>query len=116
MSAITFTFLSFLLLFAMTLRLIRLRRLNFKYSVAWISLTALALLFGIAPGFLNALVKSVGFSTASNFVLFLAVLFLAMVSLQMSVGLSRLEQRLEAIAREIALSGVALDEEEISET
>lgn len=107
MSAITFTFLSLLSLFAITLRLIRVKKLNFRYSVAWISITALALIFGITPGFLNSLTKIFGFSTASNFVLFIAILFLAMVALQLSVGLSRIEQRLEVMAREIALSGVS---------
>ena len=107
MSAVTFTFLSLLLLLSITFRLIRVKKLNFKYSVAWISITFLALVFGTIPGFLNSLVKFFGFTTASNFVLFIAVFFLAMVALQLSVGLSRIEQRLEVVAREIALSGVS---------
>ena len=115
MSAITFTFLSLLSLFALTLRLIRVKKLNFKYSVAWISLTALALVFGMTPGFLSALVAFFGFSTASNFVLFIAVLFLAMVALQLSVGVSRIEQRLEVVAREIALNGVSKGEKDPNE-
>jgi hypothetical protein len=105
-SAVTFAFLSLLVLFVITLRLIRIKKLNFKYSVAWTSLTAVALVFGLTPQFLDSFARFVGFSTSSNFVLFVAVLFLALVALQLSVGLSRIEQRIETVAREIALSGV----------
>jgi hypothetical protein len=105
MGGIIFTVVCFALLLVLALRLVRRKKLAFKYAVAWTTFTSVALVFGLVPNLLTNISQALGFVQPSNLFFVVAIFTLAALTLQLSVGVSRLDQRVEAIAREIALKG-----------
>lgn len=84
------------------LNLIRREKMSFKYAVTWLAASSLALLFSIKEIWLQAISKWVGFALPSNFVFFLLLIFVLLLSLLLTLYINEQNNRTEALAQTIA--------------
>ena len=89
---------------ALVIDLMRRSVLREKYAVVWL-LTALTFIaFSIWPTFASRISSSLGFETPSNFVFGLIIILLLGVVMQLSLEVGKLEDKVQTLADEIALS------------
>ena len=74
-----------------------------KYAVLWLLVSGVAFLFAVIPGALRWVSDLLGIETPSNFLFFITVVLLVLVSVQLSYELSRHEMRIRRLAEEVAL-------------
>ena len=91
-----------LIMFVVTIVLIKRRILREEYSVIWIISELVLLIFGILPGSLNffSAIMGVYYLTA---IFIIAFLFLLFVSFYYSIILSRLSDANRTLSQEVAL-------------
>ncbi len=77
--------------------------LKSRYAGIWIPSVALAILSALFPSLVTEAARITGFQVASNFALYVSLIFLAIITLILSTHLSRLESRSEKATIEIAL-------------
>ena len=87
---------------AVTLNLIRKRRLRKEYAVLWVVTSAIILLFVLLPG---VLLRVAAWLNPNHVVLMLLIVFvfLAAIVLHHSVVISRLSEREKGLSQELAL-------------
>ena len=87
---------------AVTLNLIRKRRLRKEYAVLWVVTSAMILLFVLLPG---VLLRVAAWLNPNHVVLMLLIVFvfLAAIVLHHSVVISRLSEREKGLSQELAL-------------
>jgi hypothetical protein len=81
-------------------------RLSENYALVWLGAGAFGLLLGIARPFVDRLSSAIGIVYGTSLVFALAIVFLVVVCINLSVHVSRLEQRVELLAQEVALLSV----------
>ena len=92
------------------LELVRRGRLKENYSVLWISTSLVIIFFAIFRHLIDWLGKLVGiYYTPSAFFL-MAFVFLMLITLQFSVVISKLSGRNKALAQEMAILKLRIDE------
>jgi hypothetical protein len=95
--------------------LIRRQNIKEKYTVLW-TLTAIAIaVVAIYPRILDIVADATGIKAGPNVLLLLGGLVITMVSVQLSVEVSRLEDRSRALAEEIGLLRLELTKRSPSE-
>lgn len=82
-----------------------------RYSLLWLALGILAIVFAVFPQPLFNLAYFLGFNVASNFVLFVAIFFILAICLSLSVIASKQQVKIKNLAQRIAVL-----ENEIEET
>ena len=82
---------------------VRRRRLSESYALLWICVAVSGVVLGVARPLIDRASTAVGVSYGSNLVFALVCLFLLVLALNLSVHVSRLEQRVEQMAQEVAL-------------
>lgn len=92
-----------LLLMAYVIRLVVKKRLRLKYSLLWLALSLVALLCAIFPEPLFALAHLLGFVVPSNLVFFLAIFFLLVLCLSLTVIVSWQARDIRQLIQEIAV-------------
>lgn len=92
-----------LLLMAYVIRLVVKKRLRLKYSLLWLALSLVALLCAIFPEPLFALAHLLGFVVPSNMVFFLAIFFLLVLCLSLTVIVSWQARDIRQLIQEIAV-------------
>jgi hypothetical protein len=107
------TALTAVILLAVILELMRRRQLREKYTVLWMAVGFIVVLFGFFPGLLNALARGLGVASGASLVLFLGVVFLLLVCIHLSWEASRLEEKTRTLAEEVALIQAQLAEREM---
>ena len=85
------------------IELIRRRKMTFKYSVTWLFIPTLALVFTFYDDLLYKLSKLAGFSLPSNFIFFLFLVFFIYVCLVLTVYVNEQNNRSETLAQSIAV-------------
>lgn len=95
---------SFLLfLIVMIFHLLKKDRITIKYSIVWLLPSFILLIFIIIPGFLNFTTKLLGFQTASNMVFALLIALLLMISIVLTVIVSRQKNQIRVLIQEVSL-------------
>lgn len=94
--------------------LLRGRRLREKYSAIWLVVVVGVCVVGAIPGLVYVLADLVGVETPVNLVYASAILVLLVVTIQLSVEVSSLEEETRTIAEELAL--LRLEVEQLAET
>jgi hypothetical protein len=89
-------------LLVFTLEIVRRRRLSENYAIAWMLVALVGVLLGFARPLVDRLSQSLGIAYGTSLVFALAILFLVGVCINLSMHVSRLESRLETLARETA--------------
>jgi hypothetical protein len=88
---------------AFVVRLVRRRQLRAKYAMLWVGVSAVIALAAAFPGVPNRMASEVGIFYQPAAFLFLAVVFLFFVVVHYSYELSKLEERSQRLAEELAL-------------
>lgn len=83
--------------------MLRRHRLREKYALIWFVLAMGSLAVAAFPALLNGLASLLNVQVPSNLVFFLASLLLLAMSLQHSFEIGKLEERTRALAEEVAL-------------
>lgn len=89
--------------FAFVFWLLRRGVLREKYSVLWLVMSGVALLFSLFPGALRWVSDVLGVETPANLLFFITIVLLILVAVQLSYELSRHEARIRRLAEEVAL-------------
>jgi len=88
-------------LLVFTVEIVR-RRLSENYAIAWMLVALVGVALGLARPLVDRLSKSLGIAYGTSLVFALAILFLVGVCINLSMHVSKLESRLETLAREAA--------------
>ena len=84
---------------------IEILRRNFieeKYAITWLLVSFLALMFAVFPGIVEKLSNILSIKTPSNFVFFFAILFLAIINMQIILELGRSKVQIKILAEKFA--------------
>ena len=92
-----------IIVIVMILYFIKKRKINIKYSVIWLSLFGLLLIFLLIPGFLNLITKALGFSLASNMIFSLLLGTLVLINIGLTVIVSSLYEKIRVLTQEISI-------------
>ncbi|MDR1214404.1 MAG: DUF2304 domain-containing protein [Propionibacteriaceae bacterium] len=85
------------------IQLLRRRRIREKYVALWIVVAIGVIVLGAFPGLTSSLARLVGIQLPANLVFTVALFFLLIVCVQLSVAVSSLEERTRRLTEEIAL-------------
>jgi len=78
-------------------------KLREKYMVAWIGLALFVFLFGVFFTQVNELTQMLGFKVYSNFLFLFFGICIGILVFQLSLSLSRQEDKIQSLTEEIAL-------------
>ena len=92
-----------LLLMAFTVEVLRRRRLSESYALLWLGVGLGALILGLARPLVDRVSEALGIAYGTSLVFGVALLFLLAVCINLSIHVSKLESRVEALAEEVAL-------------
>ena len=82
---------------------VRRRRLSEGYALLWISVGVGGLLLGVARPLIDRFSDTLGVSYGANLVFAIVFVFLLVVSINLSMHVSKLEDQVTALAEELAL-------------
>ena len=99
--------------FLLVLYLVRRRLLKERFAVTWLLVGAGMIVFAVARPLLDRLSDALGIQSGTTTIFLVAVLVILAIQLQLSVSLSRIEERLRDLAETVALGSVEapVDEE-----
>ena len=92
------------------LELVRRRKLREEYALLWLGTALVLLALALQPRLLNLFMTAIGAKTAPSALFFGALVFLMLVSLLVSIRLSRLTFRNKALSQQAALQRRELEE------
>lgn len=84
---------------------IEILRRNFieeKYAITWLFVSALALVFAVFPRVVEKLSNTLSIATPSNFVFFFAIVFLAIINMQIILELGKSKAKIQTLAEKFA--------------
>lgn len=90
-------------LLILIIELVRRRKLREEYSVLWLLAGVLIVVFGLVHSLLAWVTWLIGAGWTSSTLFFFGILFVVLLSLQFSVKISALENRLKNLAQQLAL-------------
>jgi hypothetical protein len=91
------------------LYLVRFRHLSLRESLLWLVSTGVVLLFTLFPRLLHELARAIAVQVPSNALFALAILYLALNVLSLTIALSNGASRARRLAQECALLRAELD-------
>ncbi len=103
MQAKTFAILTAIFIFCLILDLIRRQKMTFKYSLFWLSSSAITLLFAFYDTALMQLAKLAGFQLQSNFIFFLFLAAISALCLFLTVYINEQNNRTETLAQTLGI-------------
>lgn len=96
------------------LYLVRFKRLGLRESLLWLLSTAVVLLFSLFPRLLYHLARALAVQVPSNALFALAILYLTLNILSLTIGLSGGATRVRRLAQECALLRAELEAMRVS--
>jgi hypothetical protein len=100
----TFFIIFALITIVIVVELLRRSVLREKYAVFWALIATTFFVFAIFPATPSKISQSLGFETTSNFILALVIGMLMLVVMQLSLEVGKLEDKIQTLAEESALS------------
>ena len=91
-------FIIFLILY-----LVRNGRISIKYSIVWLLLFFMLLVFLFAPVLLNSITKMLGFQTGSNMVISLLIAVLVALSISATVIYSSQDRKIRSLIQDVSI-------------
>ncbi len=92
-----------LLVIFLILFLIRKNKIAIKYSLVWLLPCIILLIFVLVPGFLTWTTKILGFQTTSNMVLSLLIGLLLIITIALTVIVSKQKEQIRLLIQEVSL-------------
>ena len=102
-TALVATLVAGLVSVAMLVELLRRQVLKVKYAALWLAMGVATLVLAVAPGLLDGLASLLGVADPPNLLFFVAILVLLAVTVQLSLELSRMEERIRTLAEHVAM-------------
>lgn len=90
-------------------------RLLLRYSLLWFALAFVAFICALFPDPVFLLAHLIGFDTASNFILFVAIFLVLTIALSLSVIVSKQQAKLNNTIQELALLKHDIEESSIQQ-
>jgi hypothetical protein len=90
-------------LIVVILELVRRKRLNVRYSLVWLGVTAGMGVMTLWTGLLDLLRRSIGATQLSSTLFFLGILFSLVILLHFSIKISEYSQQIRMLAKELGL-------------
>lgn len=97
------------LIFVLTIELVRTRRLREEYSVLWLATSGIMFVLVLRYDWLVALTKLIGAALPTTTLFFGAIVFLMLIAVQFSIKLSKISEQLKNLAQENALLRAELE-------
>lgn len=96
------------ILFSLTLivtilHLVKKNKIAIKYSLVWLIPCILLLIFALVPGFFAWTTNLLGFQTGSNMVLTILVGILLIISISLTLIVSRQKEQIRLLIQEVSL-------------
>jgi hypothetical protein len=88
----------------LVLVLVRQRRLKERFAVTWLIVGGGMVVLAVARPLLDRLSESLGIRSGTTTVFLIAVLVILLIQLQLSMAVSRIEERLRDLAEAVALA------------
>jgi hypothetical protein len=88
---------------------IEILRRNFieeKYAITWLFVSFLGLVFAVFPAIVEKLSNTLSIKTPSNFVFFFAIVFLAIINMQIILELGRNKAQIRILAEKLAEASI----------
>ena len=95
--------LSVFVLVGFVAELLRRGILRERFAALWLAVSAVLVVFAVFPRLLVAASEALGFALPSNLLFFAAIVFLLLVTVQLSYEVSTLDARTRRLAEEVAL-------------
>lgn len=92
-----------LLVIVFVLSLIIKDKITIKYSLVWLIPSIILLIFVLVPGFLTWTTNVLGFQTSSNMVLSLLIGLLLIISIALTVIVSKQKEQIRLLIQEVSL-------------
>jgi hypothetical protein len=92
-----------LVLIMVILELVRRKRLNVRYSLVWLGVTAGMGVMTLWTGLLDLLRRTIGATQLSSTLFFLGILFSLVILLHFSIKISEYSQQIRMLAKELGL-------------
>ena len=92
-----------LIIIAFVFYLVRREKISVKYSLVWTIPCVVLLIFILVPGFLTWTTNTLGFQTASNMVLSLLIGLLLMITIALTVIVSKQKEQIRLLIQEVSL-------------
>lgn len=105
-----FIILACLCFFIFIFSMVRKERFLLKYTLVWLFAALIALIVAVDPQIAYVAARTLGFETPSNFVFFLALIFLIAICLSLSAIVSKQTLRIKELVQKIALLEKRMDE------
>lgn len=99
-----------LVIFVLTIELVRTRRLREEYSVLWLSTSVIMFLLVLRYDWLVALTRLIGATLPTTTLFFGSIVFLMLLAVQFCIKLSKIAEQLKNLAQENALLRAELEE------
>lgn len=96
-----------LVLAVVVIEALRRRRLSEGWALLWIGVAVAGLVLGLARPLVDRLSTTLGIAYGTSLVFALAIVFLTVVCINLSMQVSRLNRRVEILAEEVALAGTS---------
>lgn len=100
---VTFSVIFLIILIVFILYLVIKNKLSIKYALPWLLSSLLLLLFAIIPGFLGFITDLLGFRTPSNMILILLICLLFVMTIVLSVIVSRQKDQIRLLIQEVSM-------------
>lgn len=110
MSVTTFSLIAAVLIIGYLFVLLRSRRLREKYVALWMLVGLLIVILALAPGLLGWFAGLVGIAVPANLLFFLALVLLLGVSLQLTLEISKNEEKTRTLAERVAILELEVQE------
>lgn len=91
------------LIFVLTIDLVRTRRLREEYSVLWLATSGIMFVLVLRYDWLVVLTKLIGATLPTTTLFFGAIVFLMLIAVQFSIKLSKITEQLKNLTQENAL-------------
>jgi hypothetical protein len=95
-----------------TVEMIRRQKISERYSLLWLILGFLMLLFSLFPALLNALSKALGIVYGTSLLFFIGFLFSLVFIMHLTTVITKLDRKLTRLTQEMALLKARQEEEE----
>lgn len=109
MSGYLFAVVLCVLLVILLVQLLRKRRIREKYAGIWIAVAVGVVILGAFPSLAVGMAHLVGVELPANLVFAVSLVVLLIVCVQLSVGVSALDERVRTLTEELALLRLHMD-------
>lgn len=100
------------LAFALLVVQIKKKKLDLKYSLAWMLLDIVLIILAAFPKFIMFIAKGLGIETPSNLVFFCGFIFSLIIIYVLTAAISKMADNIRCLTQKIALLEKELKEEE----